>query len=72
MKILDLSGLYSAYNDLEDFKVLIVAEDLDMAKNIAEDYRIESDMCGKFEVEELSSLSEDFDCDYVLVSSEER
>ena len=71
MKINDMTNLYIGYNEKEDFRILICSFDgKEGAEKIAEEYRIDSDMEGKFEILEFADsnvhFNVSFDCDYVL------
>ena len=65
MKITDIKGLFVGYNETEDFRVLICAEDESEAQEIANQYRCDSKLEGEFKIGELEG-NERFDCDYVL------
>lgn len=68
MKIKEMTNLWVGLNEVENFKVLIVALDKEEAQEIANRYCLDSQMSGSFVIEELSDMSEDFDCDYVLTN----
>lgn len=66
MSICDMTNLYVGYNDVEDFRVLIFASDVNNANEIAEEYRKDSDMQGVFDVGCYHNKQIRFDCDYIL------
>lgn len=66
MKINELSNLWVGRNAVEDFTVLICALDEEEAAKVAESYRTDSNMEGRFDISELDNLDVKFDCDYVL------
>ena len=72
MKINDMTNLYVGYNEKEDFRILICSFDGKKgAEEIAEEYRIDSDMEGEFEILEFADsnvhFNVSFDCDYALI-----
>ena len=71
MKVNELTNLWVGYNEKENFKVLICALDKTEAHEIADTYRFDMDMEGKFEVSEFTDMNTSFDCDYVLTYSAE-
>lgn len=64
--------LFVAYNQSEDFRVLVCAYDAKEAKELAKGYFKDSSLYGDFTVEEVEDYSElgeyRFDCDYVVVA----
>ena len=64
------TNLWIGYNATEDFRILICALDKIEAHELADEYRLDSHLDGKFEIIELTT--EDriddirFDCDYVI------
>lgn len=74
MKIHEVSGLYVGYNEEENFRILISAQDKQDAKKIANSYRIDSRLEGDFEIFGLDTFTEEcggimnvnFDCDYIV------
>lgn len=66
MKVNELDYLYVGYNEDEDFRILICATDTEEAYEIADEYRCESHMDGKFEISEFTDVNTHFDCDYVV------
>ena len=67
MKAHEMQNLWVGYNKTEDFKILICALDEQEAYEIAESYRTDSNMEGKFEIREFTDVEEKFDCDYVVM-----
>ena len=65
MKITDMTNLYTCYNEVENFRILVVAWSVMEALQKAEEYRKDTKMEGKFEVETLTDEMY-FDCDYVI------
>lgn len=70
MKINELNNLWLGHNEEENFKVLICALDAEEAQEIAENYRFDSHMEGKFVISEFSDVNTVFDCDYVLTNGQ--
>jgi hypothetical protein len=68
MNINELTNLWVGTNEVENFKVLIVALDREEAQEIANSYCLDSHMEGSFTIKEFLDANEDFDCDYVLTS----
>ena len=66
MKINELTNLWVGYNKKEDFRILICACDEIEAKEIADEYRDDSNMEGDFEIKEFNDINTHFDCDYVV------
>ena len=66
MKIKELAGFYVGYNEEEDFRILIAANDLEDAERLAEEYA-EDVGFEEFEVNEYDGSDLNFDCDYVVV-----
>ena len=68
MKINELTNLWVGTNEVENFKVLIVALDREEAQEIANGYCLDSHMEGSFAIKEFLDVNENFDCDYVLIN----
>lgn len=63
-------NLFIAHNISEDFRVLIVAEDIHEAAEVAFEYFSDSNMQGKVKVEHATTIDDlRFDCDYVLTKN---
>ena len=70
MGITDISGLYVARNDLENFNILVCAQDEEEAMDLAVTYFFE----GNFEhharrditISEFDDINTHFDCDYII------
>lgn len=62
------TNLFIGYNREEDFRILICTDDEFIAREMAEIYRVEAGLEGKFEIEELKDevIAMRFDCDYVI------
>lgn len=60
--------LFSGYNEVEDFRILIRAVDKEQANRLAEEYRLDSKFNGSFEIQEIKNGigNMHFDCDYVI------
>ena len=67
MTVNEMTNLWVGYNETEDFKILICASDEIEAQEIADSYRLDSHMEGKFEIKEFCDVEEKFDCDYVVM-----
>ena len=70
MKVNELTNLWVGYNEVENFRVLICALDVEEAQEIADDYCLDSHMEGRFEITEFSNIDTHFDCDYVLTGGQ--
>ena len=61
-------NLFVGYNAKEDFRILICAFDMEKAAELAEEYRCDAVLEGKFEISEpevgIDKIR--FDCDYVI------
>ena len=68
MKLSEMTNLFIGYNESEDFRILICAFCAEEAADIAEEYRIDSKLDGKFEISEpLDDIDTvKFDCDYIV------
>lgn len=71
MKVTDMTNLWVGYNEEEDFRVLICAQDEQEARQIANGYRVDTLMEGTFEITEFTDVSVRIDCDYVLTYNPE-
>ena len=62
------SNLWLGYNKEEDFKIIICAFDREEAQELADEYRLDSNMVGKFEIIETNIKlgNENYDCDYII------
>ena len=67
MKVTALNNLWVGYNEKENFRILICADDIHEANDIANSYRLDSHMDGEFEISEFTDINTQFDCNYVLV-----
>ena len=67
MKANEMTNLWVGYNETEDFKILICASDEIEAEEIAESYKNDTNLEGKFEIKEFCNTEEKFDCDYVVM-----
>ncbi|MBE5940871.1 MAG: hypothetical protein E7266_10850 [Lachnospiraceae bacterium] len=70
MKINELTNLWVGTNEVENFKVLIVALDKEEAQEIANGYCLDSHIEGKFNITEFDSTETQFNCDYVLTGGQ--
>lgn len=68
MKVNELTNLWVGINEIENFKVLIVALDKQEAQEIANSYCLDSHMKGDFKIKDFLDINESFDCDYVLTN----
>lgn len=71
MKVTDMTNLWVGYNEEEDFRVLICAQDKQEARQIANGYRVDTLMEGTFEITEFTDVNVRIDCDYVLTYNPE-
>jgi hypothetical protein len=62
------TNLFIGYNKEEDFRILICAFDEEEAYELANGYRIDAHLNGKFEIQEIENGIDNihFDCDYVI------
>ena len=65
---MSFTNLFIGYNEEEDFRILICADDEFIAKEMADIYRVDAGLEGKFKIEELKDevIAMRFDCDYVI------
>ena len=61
-------NLFIGYNREEDFRILICAFDREEAQELANEYKFDSGLNGKFEIKEIEGGIDHihFDCDYVI------
>ena len=71
MKVTDMTNLWVGYNEEEDFRVLICAQDEQEARQIANGYRVDTLMEGTFKITEFTDVNVRIDCDYVLTYNPE-
>ena len=67
MTVIGMTNLFVGYNEEEDFRILIGASDESEADTMAEYYRQDSKLKGKFEISEFNDINTHFDCDYIIV-----
>jgi hypothetical protein len=62
------TNLFIGYNAEEDFRILICAFDKEEAAELANEYRFDSNLEGKFEIQEIDDGIDNihFDCDYII------
>lgn len=62
------TNLFIGYNVEEDFRILICAFDKEEAAELANEYRFDSNLEGKFEIQEIDDGIDNlhFDCDYII------
>lgn len=62
------TNLFIGYNAEEDFRILICAFDEEEAAELANEYRFDSNLEGKFEIQEIDDGIDNlhFDCDYII------
>lgn len=61
------NNLWVGYNEKEKFRILICAFDKEDANELAQEYRFDSGLEGKFEIVEAEKIDDlQFDCDYVI------
>lgn len=67
MKVTEMTNLYVAHNDVEDFTILICATDETDAKDKAIEYACDTGMA-PYGIWTISDLADDsnFNCDYVI------
>ena len=65
---MNFTNLFIGYNEEEDFRILICAFDKTEAQELANEYRCDSNLNGRFEIEEITNGIDNihFDCDYVI------
>ena len=68
MTIVNMQNLFIGHNNTEHFKILICASDQKEANEIAETYKIDSNMNGNFKISKFNNANTKFDCDYVLTA----
>lgn len=62
------TNLFIGYNKKEDFRILICAFDEVEAKELADEYRCDSNLDGDFVIEDTENGIDNihFDCDYII------
>jgi hypothetical protein len=73
MRLYELTNLWSAYNQEEDFRVLVLADTADKAETIACGYGKDSNFNGSWCVQPTDAIDIEhthFDCDYVLTDND--
>lgn len=62
------TNIFIGYNATEDFRILICAFDREEAQELADAYRFDAGLEGKFEITEPAENTTlmHFDCDYVI------
>lgn len=62
------TNLFIGYNKEEDFRILICAFDKEEAQELADEYKLDSNLDGEFEIEEVENGIDNihFDCDYII------
>jgi hypothetical protein len=73
MRLYELTNLWSAYNQEEDFRVLVLADTADKAETIACGYGKDSNFNGSWCVQPTDAVDIEhthFDCDYVLTDND--
>ena len=65
---MNFTNLFIGYNEEEDFRILICAWDKIEAQELANVYRCDSNLQGRFEIVEITNGIDNihFDCDYVI------
>ena len=65
---INLDNLYQCYNEVEDFNILIYAEDEIQAFEIAKKYFLDSALENDFKINKLDGNNKitHFDCDYLI------
>ena len=67
MTITDLSGLYVAYTQYENFRILVAATDEHEANELARQYFDDAGiMYASVDISEFTDVNTKFDCDYVI------
>lgn len=71
---MSFNNMYVGYNNEEDFRILIVADNLKEAEEAAAEYNADSHFTGSFEISEVTNLIDcrQFDCDYVITAAQNR
>lgn len=71
MKINELLGLYVVKNEAENFKIMVVALDVEEAIEIARDYFNDSHMdYSNLKVSVFKDINTNFNCDYVVTKGQ--
>lgn len=62
------TNLFIGYNKEENFRILICAFDKEEPQELADEYRLDSNLDGEFEIEEVENGIGNihFDCDYII------
>ena len=65
MKIHEMTNLFVAHNEEEDFTILVCAFDSTEAHELAREYGFDSNLKGGWDIQDVDG-NENFDCDYVI------
>lgn len=66
MKVEDMLNLYTAYNEAVDYRILVLAADVEDAQHVVQVYAAESAIKGTFLITETVDTCANYDCDRVI------
>lgn len=66
MKITEMQNLFSAYDETDNFRLLVLAENADEAKQLACIYAADANLSNDFIISDEIDTDMNFDCDRVI------
>ena len=66
MKITEMQNLFSAYDETDDFRILVLAENADDAKQIVNIYAADANLNNIFVISDEIDADMNFDCDRII------
>lgn len=66
MKITEMQNLFSAYDETDNFRMLVLAENADDAEQIVSDYAADANLSNVFVISDEIDADMNFDCDRII------
>lgn len=66
MKITEMQNLFSAYDETDNFRLLVLAENTDEAKQLVRIYAADANLSNDFVISDEINTDMNFDCDRVI------
>lgn len=66
MKITEMQNLFSVYDETDNFRLLVLAENADEAKQLARIYATDANLSNDFVISDEIDTDMNFDCDRVI------
>ena len=66
MKITEMKNLFSAYDETDNFRMLVLAENADDAKQIVSNYAADANLSNVFVISDEIDADMNFDCDRII------